>query len=34
MNDSQSGEFRYGWPVVAGTFLILTLGFVVVLVVC
>ena len=27
MNDSQSGEFRHGWPVVAGTFLILTLGF-------
>ena len=27
MNHSPSGEFRHGWPVVAGTFLILTLGF-------
>ena len=27
MSDAQSGEFRHGWPVVAGTFLILTLGF-------
>ena len=27
MNNTLSGEFRHGWPVVAGTFLILTLGF-------
>ena len=27
MNDTPSGEFRQGWPTVAGTFLILTLGF-------
>ena len=27
MSDTPSGEFRHGWPVVAGTFLILTLGF-------
>ena len=27
MNDAPSEEFRHGWPVVAGTFLILTLGF-------
>ena len=27
MNDTPSEEFRHGWPVVAGTFLILTLGF-------
>ena len=27
MNDTPPGEFRHGWPVVAGTFLILTLGF-------
>lgn len=27
MNNAPSEEFRHGWPVVAGTFLILTLGF-------
>ena len=27
MNETGPGEFRHGWPVVAGTFLILTLGF-------
>ena len=27
MSDTPPGEFRHGWPIVAGTFLILTLGF-------
>ena len=27
MNDTPPEEFRHGWPVVAGTFLILTMGF-------
>ena len=27
MNDAPTGEFRHGWPAVAGTFLILTMGF-------
>ena len=27
MSDTQAGEFRQGWRVVAGTFLILTMGF-------
>ena len=27
MNNTSPGEFQHGWPVVAGTFLILTMGF-------